>query len=118
MALATPLVADEELVYQTLKGLPDVFKTTIRNRPGSITVSELSSLLSSEAIHVESVHRVPTEQLTLALQPQEEAIHLNQMCLVIETIVPILFFLGSAFAHQSVSHRTCCSCLCFKKPHE
>ncbi|GFS42919.1 hypothetical protein Acr_00g0082560 [Actinidia rufa] len=54
------------LNFKSLPGEYNAFKTTIRNRPGSITMSELSSLLCSEAIHVESVHKVPTEQLTVA----------------------------------------------------
>ena len=58
--MAGSTIDDEDLILQTLNGLPteyDAFKTSIRTRPYPITMAELSSLLCSEAIHVEGTKK-------------------------------------------------------------
>ncbi|XP_028093887.1 uncharacterized protein LOC114293976 [Camellia sinensis] len=57
LALASVAIDDEDLVLLTFNGLPDefdAFKTSIRARSGCISMEELSSLLCSEAIHMEA----------------------------------------------------------------
>lgn len=57
LALASMIIADEDLVLITLNGLPDEydsFKNAIRDPAESITMDDLCSLLCSEAIHIES----------------------------------------------------------------
>lgn len=57
LSLASSSVDDEDLVLLTLNGLPDEYdalKTAIRARVESITIDDLSSLLCSEAIHIEN----------------------------------------------------------------
>ena len=57
LALASAPVDDEDLVLLVLNGLPDeynAFKTTIRARSDPISMEDLSSLLCSESIHIES----------------------------------------------------------------
>lgn len=57
LSLASSSVDDEDLVLLTLNGLPDeydAFKTAIPARVESITMDDLSSLLCSETIHIES----------------------------------------------------------------
>ncbi|KAH7858555.1 hypothetical protein Vadar_025238 [Vaccinium darrowii] len=56
LSLASSPIDEEDLVLITLNGLPDefdAFKTTIRARTEPILMQELSSLLCSEAIHVD-----------------------------------------------------------------
>ena len=57
LALASVIINDEDLVLLTPNGLTDefdAFTTSIRSRSEPITMDELSSLLCSEAIHMES----------------------------------------------------------------
>lgn len=57
LALAGTPVDDEDLVFLTLKGLPDEydsFKTSIRTRSEEVSMADLCSLLCSEEIHVET----------------------------------------------------------------
>lgn len=57
LSLASSPIDEEDLVLITLNGLPDefdAFKTTIRARTEPILMQELSSLLCSEAIHVDA----------------------------------------------------------------
>ena len=64
LALASVIVEDEDLVLITLNGLPseyDAFTTAIRARSDTITMDDLSSLLCSEAIHVEAKHKIVAE---------------------------------------------------------
>ncbi|CAL5322875.1 unnamed protein product [Camellia sinensis] len=66
--LASASVDDEDIVLITLNGLPreyDAFKTTIRARSEGITMDELSSLLCSEALHIEEKPKSSSE-LSLA----------------------------------------------------
>lgn len=65
--LATASIDYEDIVLIALNGLPseyDSFKIAIRARSESISMEELSSLLCSEAIHVES--KVTSSDLTVA----------------------------------------------------
>ncbi|XP_028121922.1 uncharacterized protein LOC114319121 [Camellia sinensis] len=64
--LASSPVNDEDLILLILNGLPDehnAFKTTIRARSAPISLEQLSALLYSESIHVESslTHTQTTE---------------------------------------------------------
>ncbi|KAF5960844.1 hypothetical protein HYC85_002053 [Camellia sinensis] len=64
LAMAALPVEDEDLVLLTLNGLPteyNAFKTTIRARPESISLENLSSLLCSEEIHVESISKYSSD---------------------------------------------------------
>lgn len=57
LALVSSPVEEEDLILIVLNGLPveyNSLKTAIRARPESITMSDLSSLLCLEALHVES----------------------------------------------------------------
>lgn len=57
LAVASCPIHDEDLVFHILHGLPsayDAFKTSIRTRSAPITVDELTSLLCSESIHIDS----------------------------------------------------------------
>ncbi|KAL6991552.1 hypothetical protein U1Q18_009664, partial [Sarracenia purpurea var. burkii] len=57
LALASARVDDEDLILRTLNGLSDEynsFKTNIRTRSGAMAMEEFTSLLTSEAIYVES----------------------------------------------------------------
>ncbi|CAL5402425.1 unnamed protein product [Camellia sinensis] len=60
LALAGSAVDDEDLVLLTLNGLPTeygAFNTTIRAKTDPISMDVLSSLLCSEAIHIESTSK-------------------------------------------------------------
>lgn len=57
LAMASSPIHDEDLVFHVLHGLPeayDAFKTSIRTRSEPISVDELTSLLCSEAIHIDA----------------------------------------------------------------
>jgi hypothetical protein len=59
----------EDFGLITLNGLPDEYnplKTTIRARPEPITMEEFSSILCSEALHVEAEHKNSGIDLTVA----------------------------------------------------
>ena len=59
-ALASSPMDDEDLVLLRLNGLPDEFdalKTTVRARIEPICIIELTSLLCSESLHIESKQR-------------------------------------------------------------
>ncbi|XP_028095425.1 putative protein TPRXL [Camellia sinensis] len=59
IALVTTPIDDEDLILLVLNGLPDEynsFKTAIRARSGAVTMEEVSSLLCSEAIHIEKIN--------------------------------------------------------------
>ena len=64
LALASVFINDEDLGFITLNGLPseyDAFSTTIHARPDVITMEDLSSLLCSKALHLESKHKKSAE---------------------------------------------------------
>ncbi|CAL5428368.1 unnamed protein product [Camellia sinensis] len=57
LALASSPADEKDLVLLTLNGLPDEFdalRTAIHTRTAAISMAELSSLLCSESIHIES----------------------------------------------------------------
>ncbi|KAG5550331.1 hypothetical protein RHGRI_015329 [Rhododendron griersonianum] len=60
LAMASCSIPDEDLVFHILHGLPDAygaFKTSIRTRSAPISVDELTSLLCSEAIHIDALSK-------------------------------------------------------------
>ena len=69
LALVSSFIDDEDLVLLTLNGLPDeydAFKTTIRARSESIRMEELTALLLSEAVHMDSKLQKLSSEPTLA----------------------------------------------------
>ncbi|XP_028071983.1 zinc finger protein CONSTANS-LIKE 12-like [Camellia sinensis] len=69
LALASAFIDGEDHVLLILNELPeeyDAFKTTIRARSESISMNELSSLLLSEAMHIESKHHKDHTEPTVA----------------------------------------------------
>lgn len=71
LAIASCPIHDEDLVFHILHGLPnayDAFKTSIRTRSESISVDELTALLCSESIHIDSNSKAlsSTGDLTVA----------------------------------------------------
>ncbi|KAG5541944.1 hypothetical protein RHGRI_021688 [Rhododendron griersonianum] len=70
LAIASCPIQDEDLVFHILHGLPssyDAFNTSIRTRSESITVDELTSLLCSESIHMNSHTKVSPTSGDLAV---------------------------------------------------
>lgn len=70
LAIASCPIQDEDLVFHILHGLPssyDAFNTSIRTRSESITVDELTSLLCSESIHMDSHTKVSPNSGDLAV---------------------------------------------------
>lgn len=70
LAIASCPIQDEDLVFHILHGLPssyDAFNTSIRTRSESITVDELTSLLCSESIHMNSHTKVSPNSGDLAV---------------------------------------------------
>ena len=69
LALVSSFIDDEDLVLLTLNGLPneyDAFKTTIRARAESISMEELTALLLSESVHIESKLQTLSSEPTMA----------------------------------------------------
>ncbi|GMP63931.1 hypothetical protein CsSME_00025419 [Camellia sinensis var. sinensis] len=69
LALAASPIEDEDLVLITLNGLPSEYnalKVAIRARSEAITMEDLSSLLCSEALHIEADHKSSSSDLTVA----------------------------------------------------
>ncbi|CAL5431419.1 unnamed protein product [Camellia sinensis] len=80
LSLAGSAIDDEDLVLLTLNGLPseyNAFKTTIRARSESVSMEVLSSLLCSEAIHVESAAKVSADLYVAYAAPSGSQSHMK-----------------------------------------